>query len=86
MSLVDASTADAALAALPTILDRFKLLPRPEPARRVRARMAEWISRRVSAEGNITFEELRRAGFSEPQIKQHFDAACRVARVTEMAI
>jgi len=86
MSLADARTADSALAAVPTTLDSFRFLPKPEPGRRVRARMAEWISRRVSAEGNITFEELRRAGFSEPQIKQHFDAACRVARVTEMAI
>lgn len=82
MSLADARAADAAF----TTFDCFRFLPPVEPKRRVRARMAEWISRRCSAEGCITFEDLRRAGFDEPQIKEHFDAACRVARVTEMAI
>ena len=86
MSLTDARAADAALAGLPSTSGGFRLLPPAEPKRRTRARMAEWISRRFSAEGCITFEDLCRAGFDEPQIRTHFHAACRVARVAEMTI
>lgn len=85
MSYADARAADLAFAALPAdYLSRFRTLPRPEPRRRLRARMAASISSLVAANGCITREELAACGFSEPEILDHFRGALRVSKAAEM--
>ncbi len=70
---------------LPSGLAPMMRLPGPEPERRVRARMADLIVRRVSADGNVTREDLLGGGFTEPEILRHFHAAKRIAAVADMA-
>lgn len=62
----------------------FLTLPPREPPRLTRARMAELIQRRVAADGQVTFEDLRRGGFTAQEIEQHFTNARRIAGVEKM--
>ncbi len=61
------------------------MLPRPEPPRVTRARMAELIQKRVAADGSITLEDLERGGFTGAEIAAHFHHAKRIAGVMQMA-
>lgn len=71
---------------VPAGLAPFMRLPAPEPATLVRARMAETIARLVSANGNVTRDELLAAGFEPAELAAHFTAARRIARVDRMAV
>lgn len=42
-------------------------------------RMATTITERAAAAGSCTEDDLRTAGFSDTEIKQHIDAARRIA-------
>lgn len=63
----------------------YMQLPKPEPLTHLRARMAQVIANRVSADGNVTRADLESAGFTPTEITTHFAAAVRAARVAEMA-
>lgn len=69
-----------------TALAPYMKLPKPEPLTHVRARMALLIANRVSADGNVTRDDLTGAGFTRAEIDTHFAAAARAARVAEMAV
>ena len=65
-------------------LQPFMKLPKGEPLRSVRTRMAAEIARAVSAFGCVTQQNLEDAGFTAREIRKHFKDAVRAARVTEM--
>ncbi len=69
-----------------TALAPYMKLPKPEPQTSLRARMAMLIANRVSADGNVTLDDLTSAGFTKAQIDEHFPNAARAARVAEMAV
>lgn len=68
-----------------TALEPYLKLPKAEPLTHLRARMAQVIANRVSADGNVTHADLESAGFTRLEINAHFTAAARAARVAEMA-
>lgn len=70
---------------LPSGLAPMMRLPGPEPERRIRARMADLILRRVSADGNVTRDDLTAGGFTDAEITRHFHAAKRIAGVADLA-
>lgn len=63
----------------------FMLLPKPEPRRDIRTRMASVIAEAVSGFGCVTRQNLEDAGFTAREISEHFTGARRAARVAEMA-
>ena len=67
-------------------LQQFMTLPEAETKRRVRARMADLIVRRVSAADCVTRDDLIAGGFTQEEIDEHFTAARRAARVVGMAV
>jgi hypothetical protein len=71
---------------LPAGLAPMMRLPAPEPERQVRARMAELMVRRFSADGHVTLEDLLGGGFTEGQISKHKDEAARIARLSAMTV
>lgn len=85
MSAADARYADEYFAQLRPELQRFLKVPRAEPPKGVRARLAEFLQHRVAADGSVTREQVEAAGFSEAEIRAHFHAAKRIARLPQMA-
>lgn len=63
----------------------LKLPHRMEPRTLTRARMAAEICRAVSANGNVTREDLDQAGFTCSEIADLFTEARRISQVERMA-
>ena len=57
---------------------------RPPSDRKLRERMVREIERATTLHGNVTRRDLRRAGFTELQIDEHFDAALGASRAQAM--
>ncbi len=72
-------------AGLPSGLAPYMALPGPEPKRVTRARMAELITRRVSADGNVTRDDLLGGGFTQGEIDEHYRDALRISGAMGMA-
>ncbi len=69
---------------LPAGLAPMMRLPGPEPERVVRARMADLMLRRFSADGNVTHDDLLAGGFSGAEITKHRRDAARIAGLARM--
>lgn len=94
MSALDARYADEAFDKLHAMQKRdirpdlvpFLKLPPPERPAVTRARMAQLILDRFSAEGRVTAEDLEAGGFTQDEIVAHFQGARRIARVERMVV
>lgn len=97
MSALDARYADEAFDKLYAMQQRagkagevrpdlvpFLRLPPPERPAVTRARMAQLIQDRFSAEGRVTVDDLEAAGFTKEEIVAHFHGARRIAKVERM--
>lgn len=71
---------------VPAGLAVYAMLPPPERLTNLRTRMAAEIARAMSANGNVTHDDLIAAGFSGAEIAEHFTAARRAARVDRMVV
>lgn len=69
---------------VPTGLAPFMTLPRPEAFTLVRARMAALLASVMAANGQVTRDDLERAGFDGDQIARHFTEAKRIAGLHRM--
>ncbi len=86
MSAADARYIDDYFAQLRPELRPLLKLPRAEPPKGVRARMAEFLKHRFAFAHVITRDDLEAAGFTEREIAQHFHPAKRIARLAQMVV
>ncbi len=71
---------------LPSGLAVYAILPPPEAVTQLRTRMAAVIAEVFATNGNVTHDDLTRAGFTGKEIATHFTAARRAARVERMVV
>jgi hypothetical protein len=67
-------------------LEPFMRLPPAEARRRTRARMAQAIAERFTLTGQVTEDDLARAGFTHAEIRDLFTEAKRASGVEQMVI
>lgn len=58
--------------------------PPPEPARKLRRRMAELIRQRVTMHGNVTRDDLLGGGFLAAEIDRHYHRALALSGVRRL--
>ena len=71
-------------AIVPAGLAPYMHLPAADPKTLTRARMAAAIERAMTADGCVTERDL--AEFTPDEIREHLEAARRIARVAGMAV